>query len=204
MKKNAFSLIELLISVSIIGVLTLAVLVVIEPAKIRAKTRDAQRRSDLQTIKSALELYITDNKTYPTSGDGSTCGSSHVWEKISGLSGSNRSCLHQALTTVTNGSSYLEVIPYDPSKKDDSSYPSDPCIPALATDPYRYNYISSSDGARYILTAIMEDLGSNAGSKCNATDLPNWTGNSWSFGQMKCSSLDATFVDNYCYGVQNP
>lgn len=61
--KRAFTLIELLIVISIIGVLVTLVAVTIRP--IQTKSRDAKRKSDLNLFMSAIDLFKTDFKLYP-------------------------------------------------------------------------------------------------------------------------------------------
>lgn len=75
MKTKGFTLIELLIVVLIISILAGLLVAVINPAGIRAKARDSQRKADLRKIQSALELYFADNKQYPaSSGSGINAG----------------------------------------------------------------------------------------------------------------------------------
>lgn len=83
MKKLAhgFTLIELLVVISIIGILATLVAANINSARSRA--RDAERKSDIRNIATALRLFYNDNSIYPaesalpwgsewTSTDGST------------------------------------------------------------------------------------------------------------------------------------
>lgn len=62
--KKWFTLIELIIVIVMIGILSAALLPKI--IGIQARARDVQRRTDQQTIATALMLYYTDNKIYPT------------------------------------------------------------------------------------------------------------------------------------------
>lgn len=68
MKKKGFTLIELLVVISIIAVLSAIGLSTFLNSQKRA--RDARREADLESIRSALELYRADNPTigYVVSG----------------------------------------------------------------------------------------------------------------------------------------
>jgi general secretion pathway protein G len=68
-KKQGFTLIELLVSISIIVLLTSVAVVYYQQAG--KKARDNKREADLEQIRSALEMYRSDNGSYPT-GDWGT------------------------------------------------------------------------------------------------------------------------------------
>ena len=105
-KKNqkGFTLIELLIVISIIGILSGVLLSVIDPRGTQKKARDAQRISELSTVKVALGLYFADYGLYvSTSGD---------WESI------------QDVLTVPIQGIYIDKLPDDPLSTQDYKYTS--------------------------------------------------------------------------------
>ena len=62
-KSSGFTLVELLVVISIIAVLS-AVLMV-NFVGMRERSRDSQKIQDLNAIKSALRMYYNDNQFYP-------------------------------------------------------------------------------------------------------------------------------------------
>lgn len=104
--RRGFTLIELLVVIAIIGVLSSVILASLNTARIKA--RDAARISDIQSIRTALELYANDhNGQYPylnQSGGGSGCW----WNWQSGNSGSGYSWL-----SVLQTGGYLSQVPVE-------------------------------------------------------------------------------------------
>lgn len=84
-KADGFTLIELLIVISIIGLLAGLSLFALRGT--RESARDARRKSDLEAIRSALEIYKADCNRYPGSiafggnlvGDGTNCPATNVY-----------------------------------------------------------------------------------------------------------------------------
>jgi prepilin-type N-terminal cleavage/methylation domain-containing protein len=64
-KKNGFTLIELMVALTIVGVLAGLALVSYQGAKKSA--RDGERKADLEQIRSALEMCYADIGSYPVS-----------------------------------------------------------------------------------------------------------------------------------------
>lgn len=91
--KSGFTLIELLVVISIIGILIGISLFGLQGA--RESSRDARRKSDLEQIRSGLEIYKSDCDIYPASLGSSLVGS-----------GSPTSC------AVAN--TYISAVPLDP------------------------------------------------------------------------------------------
>ena len=65
-RTKGFTLIEILVAVSIIGLLSAIILASLGTA--RAKGRDAARAVDVRELKKAMEFYFDDQKSYPKVG----------------------------------------------------------------------------------------------------------------------------------------
>ncbi len=68
MKKSGFTLIELLVVMAILGILATIGLSSFRTSQ--AKSRDAKRKSDLEQVQRALEMYFNDHGRYPTASNG--------------------------------------------------------------------------------------------------------------------------------------
>jgi prepilin-type N-terminal cleavage/methylation domain len=64
-EKNSegFTLLELLIVITIIAILSVAIQFVLNPSETMAKSRDVRRMADLTTLKTALGVYLTSTST---------------------------------------------------------------------------------------------------------------------------------------------
>jgi len=58
--KKGFTLIELLVVIAILAVLMSVIVVTLNPAEMLKKTRDTKRISDLDALRTAINLYVTD------------------------------------------------------------------------------------------------------------------------------------------------
>jgi len=142
MKNNkAFTLIEIMISIAIISILSGLLLSVINIKGIKAKTRDSQRISDLEKVRTALELYFTDYRAYPV-------GSGSGWYGVSSLN-----------SALVNGG-YINGLPSDPV----NSTLGAPCD--ASDTAYGYLYKSDATGTKYVLTSRMETMASADDSLC--------------------------------------
>ncbi|HEV2339285.1 MAG TPA: prepilin-type N-terminal cleavage/methylation domain-containing protein [Patescibacteria group bacterium] len=65
MKQKGFTLVEMLIAIGIIGILSIVLLMVVNPLEQFQKANDSRRKSDLAQIQRALEQYYQDHGQYP-------------------------------------------------------------------------------------------------------------------------------------------
>ena len=148
-KMKGFTLVELLISIAIIGLLS--TFVVNAYGGSRDKAKDVRRVTDLKAISKALEIYYSDNSKYPFyESGGVTCPM--------GVASYNMAWLDCWNDLESELSPYIKSLPKDPSK-----------------DKY-YFYKGVDGGEGYILAMFpagdpVGDMGCWLGSYC--------IGNNW-------------------------
>lgn len=114
--RRGFTLIELLLVIGIIAILASIVIVAINPTKQLGDARDAQRRSDVNTILNAVYQYAIDNNgnlpsDIPEGTDPETDSDQ--------ICATGQTCGGVSLDVLTG--SYLVSIPLDPSVASSSS-----------------------------------------------------------------------------------
>jgi general secretion pathway protein G len=92
---HGFTLIEMLIVITIIALLASTILVGMGSA--RAKARDSRRIADLHNVQNALELYFAKNGKYPT-----------------GITGTGTARWDSLVTTLINAGIGVNQVPKDP------------------------------------------------------------------------------------------
>lgn len=148
---KGFTLVELLVVMSIIGVLAALAVGSFRTAQMRG--RDATRKSDLKQISNALELFYADYNRYPSASGG----------KISACSynpalGTGTTC-DWGIDEITDGKTvYFKVLPADPTE----SY------------TYTYEIIAGSNNQKYKLFARLENTEDQDCIDGNCAQNPNF------------------------------
>jgi prepilin-type N-terminal cleavage/methylation domain-containing protein len=131
---KGFTLVELMVVVSVLAVLSTILYANFSQA--RAQSRDAERKSDLRNIQSALELYKQKYGRYPAG-----CNGAGAWSGELGSGVGYRCSSGSGAYIVSPGGSYPALSPE--------------FIPTLPTDPKLngngsgYMYVSNADGSVY-------------------------------------------------------
>ncbi len=132
-KFSAFTLIELLIVVAIIGILAAIAVPNFLNAQIRAKVARAQ--ADMRAISTALETYRINYNSYPPDGDD--------------LPNFNPTDFNTAarLRTLTSPVSYMSSLPTDPFHKSFIEFPPETGIQLLFPGNPPHTYIYTTFGS---------------------------------------------------------
>lgn len=143
--KKGFTLIELLIVIAILGILAAAVVVILNPAELLAQARDGQRIADLDSVKSAVSLYLTDVSSPSFSGTG-------YIQNASGTCPFTGSCTTRTGTAI-DGTGWVDV--------NLSQISGGSPIPKLPTDPtnnanYFYAFKTSSASTTFEIDGRLE------------------------------------------------
>lgn len=127
-KNKAFTLIELLIAMAILGILATVGLGSFRTAQMRG--RDTERKSDLKQVSNAIELYYQDYNRYPQASG----------TNIAACPSTGPTSCTWGTGELTDGkTTYMKIVPGDP------------------TGACPYIYKVSSTGNKYQLFAYLEN-----------------------------------------------
>lgn len=170
--EKGFTLIELLIVIAILGILTTAVLISINPLEQFARGRDAGRKNTVNQLGHAIQAYYTaQNATYPVV-DATWMDTLQTTQDIK--------------TVPDNGVS--------------GSNPSTPCTaPAQSQNNICYN-ANATDAVIYAVQgSISEQVKAGGGTQCADTTYVVWSSAAGKTG-LYCSTTDpAPGIENLVY-----
>lgn len=138
---KAFTLVELMVVIAIIGILSTIVSVNLSGAQ--KKSRDSRRIADLQALNSSLKMYYEDKDSYPdadvdNSDSNKYCTIGDKWDDNQTI------CLGEIQTL-----GFVSTLPTDP----------------LSSSKYEYRKDDTNDVKKVILHATLEKItASSAGS----------------------------------------
>lgn len=174
---RAFTLVELIVVIAIISLM--AGIIIANLSTSKAKSRDAQRVSDLAQIQVALGLYFDRCNQFPNS----------IPTNSTTLASVSNNC--PVTTPQISLASYISKIPTPPSGKNQSSY--DYSVNSGMTD---YVLHASLEGPNDSVTT--NGLPTSAGSASNGYTIENGTPTGGPFTAFTCSN--AAGSTDYCIG----
>lgn len=149
--KNGFTLVELLVVMSIIGVLAALAVGSFRTAQMRG--RDATRKSDLKQIAHSLELFYADYGTYPSSSADKIAGCSYDF-----ATGTGTVCTWGTGEFSDGKTVYFKVLPADP----------------LESETYLYQTVVGSNNQKFKLFADLENSKDQDCLDGNCAQSPNF------------------------------
>lgn len=143
--RSGFTIIELMVVVTIIAILASIAIVALERGRLQA--RDAKRKADLSLISGAMETYRADNKVYPKPTTGT-------------------SAFYDVTAACPAGiSQYLSPIPVDPVNDTTYRY-------KIRSDGNQFKAVAQSEGlADASGDCATPSIKQKAGDFCDSTDL---------------------------------
>jgi|GEM_PF-1406670 len=161
--QKAFTLVELLIVIGIIGILAVTLMVSLNPAEAQRKSRDAKRIKDAGVLESVMNQLINDAVIIPATAN--TLGNASGASSSTAANLQSQPCATSWLSLDV--CSYMKSVPTDLQNNKSVTAVSGASTTASATAVYKAKII----GGQYEINVIQE-------SKTNAAKVTGDGGNS--------------------------
>ncbi len=162
-KNNSFTLIELLIVIGILAILTVAVVIILNPGELLKEARDSSRMSDLASIDKAVQLLLSQNPSvnlgtastvYVSLPDTSTTCSNLGLPTLP--SGYTYHCVTATNQTLINGTGWIPVDLTSSNIQNMAHLPIDPSNNYSSSTMLYYTYEANPANNTFETTAMME------------------------------------------------
>ena len=153
--KKGFTLIELLVVIAILALLMSIIVITINPAELLRKARDTKRIADLSSLRTAMDLYVTDVAD-PQLGTTGTCYVG-LPSSCSDTCGATPTCPAAANLRLVTGTGWVPVnFAAISSGSPLSALPVDPTNATSTTAWLYYTYAAENTLKTFELNANME------------------------------------------------
>jgi len=161
---KGFTLIELLVVIAIVTILSVVLIVTLNPAQLLRQSRDSVRISDLAALKSSISLYIVEVASSSIATNSSTCYA-HASSSVAASSGcggryTTATTVSTSSSRVVTGSGWIPV--------NFAAINAGPPLSVLPVDPinnasYFYSYAADTTNVTFELDAKMESTRYSSG-----------------------------------------
>lgn len=156
--KKGFTLVELLIVIAILAILSVAVVLVLNPVELVRQSRDSTRISDMAALNSAIAVYLTDVSTPGLGGNNNAACSSATYNctystTTAPFNGGATSCTNVNTSSTIDGTGWVSI--------DFTKIVAGTPLSRLPVDPInnaQHLYAYGCNGLNYKLGTTMESL----------------------------------------------
>jgi prepilin-type N-terminal cleavage/methylation domain-containing protein len=174
--RSGFTIVELLVVIITIGIL--ATITVVSYNGVQARSRDTRRRTDVANIIKAMELYYSDNNSYPAPTTNTGSAINNGWYSSGDSSWSK-------LSTLLLGSQAIDAVPVDPINTPSGVPSAGGRVYAMYVN-YMGGYCGSTTGQMYMIVYKLEASAQEQKTigNCSTNPIPSSYYNGLSYYQV--------------------
>jgi prepilin-type N-terminal cleavage/methylation domain-containing protein len=169
MDQKGFTLIELLVVIAIVAVLSVVVILTLNPAELLKQARDSNRISDLNTLKSAISVYLVDVSSVSLASSFTTCWMTvaPTTTRCGGAFSAAYTAASSVTSTVVDGTGWVPVnFNAITTRSPISKLPIDPINNAT----FYYAYAATTSAFKLVANLESTKYATGGGSDAESTD----------------------------------